>query len=46
MIKKIVIRDTATFDAGQICVRPYEIFFSNVTLPDGTEVEMFKEISI
>lgn len=27
-------------------VRPYDIFFSKVTLPDGTEVERFKEITI
>ena len=36
----------ALYGAGQIWVRPYEIFFSNVTLPDGTVVERFKEISI
>ena len=35
----------AMYGAGQIWVRPYEIFFSKVTLPDGTEVERFKEIS-
>lgn len=27
-------------------VRPYDIFFSKVTLPDGTEVDRFKEITI
>ena len=35
----------AMYGAGQIWVRPYDIFFSKVTLPDGTEVERFKEIS-
>ena len=35
----------ALYGAGQIWVRPYDIFFSKVTLPDGTEVERFKEIS-
>ena len=33
----------ALYGAGQIWVRPYDIFFSKVTLPDGTEVERFKE---
>ena len=36
----------AMYGAGQIWVRPYEIFFSKVTLTDGTEVERFKEIMI
>lgn len=36
----------ALYGAGQIWVRPYDIFFSKVTLPDGTEVERFKEISL
>ena len=36
----------AMYGIGQIWVRPYDIFFSKVTLPDGTEVERFKEISI
>lgn len=36
----------ALYGANQIWVRPYDIFFSKVTLPDGTEVERFKEISI
>jgi len=36
----------ALYGVGQIWVRPYEIFFSKVTLPDGTEVERFKEIMI
>ena len=31
---------------GQIWVRPYDIFFSKVTMPDGTEGERFKEINI
>lgn len=35
----------ALYGAGQIWVRPYEIFFSKVTMPDGTEVERFKELS-
>lgn len=34
----------AMYGIGQIWVRPYDIFFSKVTLPDGTEVERFKEI--
>ena len=33
----------ALYGANQIWVRPYDIFFSKVTLPDGTEVERFKE---
>lgn len=33
----------ALYGANQIWVRPYSIFFSKVTLPDGTEVERFKE---
>ena len=36
----------AMYGAGQIWVRPYDIFFSKVTLPDGTEVERFKEITL
>lgn len=36
----------AMYGASQIWVRPYEIFFSKVTLPDGTEVERFKETNI
>ena len=36
----------ALYGAGQIWVRPQDIFFSKVALPDGTEVERFKEISI
>ncbi len=28
----------------EIWVRPYNIFFSKVTLPDGSEVERFKEL--
>ena len=36
----------ALYGVGQLWVRPYDIFFSKVTLPDGTEVERFKEISI
>ena len=36
----------ALYGAGQIWVRPYDIFFSKVTLPDGTDVERFKEISL
>ena len=34
----------ALYGAEHIWVRPYEIFFSKVKLPDGTEVERFKEI--
>ena len=36
----------ALYGAGQIWVRPYDIFFSKVALPDGTEVDRFKEITI
>ena len=36
----------ALYGTNQIWVRPQEIFFSKVTLPDGTEVDRFKEISI
>ena len=36
----------ALYGSNQIWVRPYEMFFSKVTLPDGTEVERFKEITI
>lgn len=36
----------ALYGDNQIWVRPYDIFFSKVTLPDGTEMERFKEISI
>lgn len=36
----------ALYGIGQIWVRPYDIFFSKVMLPDGTEVERFKEITI
>ena len=43
-LEEVVIYQ-ALYGAGQIWVRPYEIFFSKVTLPDGTEVERFKEIS-
>lgn len=35
----------ALYGTGQIWVRPYEIFFSKVVLPDGTEVDRFKEIT-
>lgn len=36
----------ALYGANQIWVRPYDIFFSKVELPNGTEVERFKEIII
>ena len=36
----------ALYGANQIWVRPYDIFFSKVMQPDGTEVERFKEILI
>ena len=36
----------ALYGANQIWVRPYEMFFSKVMLPDGTEVDRFKEITI
>ena len=35
----------ALYGSNQIWVRPSKIFFSKVTLPDGTEVERFKEIT-
>ena len=41
-LEEVVIYQ-ALYGAGQIWVRPYEIFFSKVTLSDGTEVERFKE---
>ena len=34
----------ALYGANQIWVRPYDMFFSKVKLPDGTEVERFHEI--
>ncbi len=36
----------ALYGAGQIWVRPSDIFFSKVILPDEAEVERFKEINI
>lgn len=36
----------ALYGAGQIWVRPYDIFFSKVTLPDGTEVDRFSELNL
>lgn len=36
----------ALYGANQIWVRPHDIFFSKVELPDGTEVERFKEITV
>lgn len=42
-LEEVVIYQ-ALYGTGQIWVRPYDIFFSKVTLPDGTEVERFKEI--
>lgn len=36
----------ALYGVGQIWVRPYSIFFSKVQMPDGTEVERFREISL
>lgn len=36
----------ALYGTGQIWVRPYEMFFGKKTLPDGTEVDRFKEIQI
>ena len=36
----------ALYGANQIWVRPYDIFFSKVTMPDGKEVERFKEIQL
>jgi hypothetical protein len=42
-LKDVVIYQ-ALYGANQIWVRPYDIFFSKVKLPDGTEVERFKDI--
>ena len=36
----------ALYGDNQIWVRPYEVFFSKVQLPNGSEVERFKEITI
>ena len=36
----------ALYGDNQIWVRPYTIFFSKVTLPDGTEMERFKDITL
>ena len=36
----------ALYGSNQIWVRPYDIFFSKVTLPDGTNVERFKEVLV
>ena len=36
----------ALYGDNQIWVRPYTIYFSKVTLPDGTEMERFKEITL
>lgn len=36
----------ALYGAGQIWVRPYDIFSSKVTLPDGTEVDRFSELNL
>ena len=36
----------ALYGDNLIWVRPYDIFFSKVTLPDGSVVERFKEITL
>lgn len=36
----------ALYGDNQIWVRPYKVFNSKVTLPDGTEVDRFKEVSL
>ena len=36
----------ALYGDNLIWVRPYEIFFSKVTLQDGSEVKRFKEITL
>ena len=36
----------ALYGANQIWVRPHDIFFSKVKLPDGTEVDRFKELTL
>ncbi len=35
----------ALYGDNQIWVRPYDIFFSKVRLPDGTEIERFRDIN-
>lgn len=44
-LEEVVIYQ-ALYGIGQIWVRPYDIFFSKKTLPDGSEVDRFKEITI
>ena len=44
-LEEVVIYQ-ALYGNQEIWVRPFNIFFSKVTLPDGTEVERFKEISL
>jgi len=34
----------ALYGLHELWVRPYDEFFGKVTLPDGTEVERFREI--
>ena len=41
-LEEVVIYQ-ALYGIGQIWVRPYSIFFGKVTLPDGSEVDRFKE---
>ena len=36
----------ALYGANQVWVRPYDMFFGKVKLPDGSVVERFKEITI
>lgn len=43
-LEEVVIYQ-ALYGANHIWVRPSKIFFSKVTLPDGTEMERFKEIT-
>lgn len=42
--EKAVVVYQALYGACKIWVRPYEMFFSKVTLPDGNVVDRFKEI--
>ena len=44
-LEEVVIYQ-ALYGDNQIWVRPYDIFFSKVMLPDDSEVERFKEINI
>lgn len=44
-LEEVVIYQ-ALYGANQVWVRPYDMFFGKVTLPDGAVVDRFKEIDI